>query len=131
MNTRAFHVPLLFAIGSLIMACSSSRDVEVEGQVSQAADVASEGKIVMSFYDVVSEDEVSKVGDFELASPGAFKKTLSLEGETVRIIAVRDVNGDGACSAGEAWASLDAKIEDDQVSGAELRLTNAPCPEMK
>ena len=131
MNTRLFSIPLLVAAGSLLMACSSSRDVEVEGDVSQAADVSTEGKILVSFYDVVSNDDVSDITKLELSAPGTFKKTLSLEGETVRITAVRDIDGNGTCSAGEAWATIDAKVVDDKVSGAALRLTNAPCPEAK
>jgi hypothetical protein len=127
MKTHSFGTTALcIALGSLLGACSSSRDVSVEGTVTSAS-VESDGKIQLQFYDVL-DDEATAAGELTLDAAGAFKHELSLEGDELRILAVQDADGNGACSEGEAWARVDLSVEDDQVKGAQLKLTNAPCP---
>ena len=129
MKTHSFGTAALcIALTSLLGACSSSRDVSVEGTVS-AASVEADGKVLLRFYDVIDEDEVTEAGDLTLDAAGAFEHELSLEGDELRIFAVQDKDGDGACSDGEAWASVDLSVEDDQVKGAQLKLQLAACPE--
>jgi hypothetical protein len=127
MKTHSFGTTALcIALASLLGACSSSRDVSVEGSVS-AASVEGDGKIQLQFYDVL-DDEVTAAGELTLEAAGAFKHELSLEGDELRIFAVQDADGDGACSDGEAWARVDLSVDDDQVKGAQLQLQHAPCP---
>ncbi|HEY6559422.1 MAG TPA: hypothetical protein VI072_19185 [Polyangiaceae bacterium] len=130
MNTHSFGVTALCLVAaSLLGACSASRDVSVEGTVS-AASVESEGKILLQFYDVL-DDEVTEAGELTLAAAGQFEHELSLEGDELRIFAVQDADGDGACSEGEAWARVDLSVDDDRVQGAQLNLANQPCPTAK
>jgi len=130
MNTRWLGVSALMISASLLGACSSSRDVQVEGSVSAASSEA-QGKVLLQFYDVLDE-EVTPAGEMTLEAPGAFEHELALEGDQLRIFAVQDTNGDGTCSEGEAWATLNFDIDDDDhVSGAALNLTNQPCPEQQ
>jgi hypothetical protein len=47
----------------------------------------------------------------------------------VLVRAILDKNGDGACSAGEPWASAEATIaEDDSVEPVSLTLEMKACP---
>ena len=51
-------------------ACSSSRDVEVTGQVSGAA---TQGDIAVSFFDI-KDDEQTRVHDITLQRPATFRE---------------------------------------------------------
>jgi hypothetical protein len=127
MKTHSFGTTALcLALASLLGACSSSRDVSVEGTVALAS-AEDAGKIELQFYDVL-DDEVTAAGELTLDAAGAFEHELSLEGDELRIFAVQDTNADGACSEGEAWARVDLSVDDDQVKGAQLKLQHAPCP---
>jgi hypothetical protein len=116
---------------SLAIACSSSRDVEVSGSVASAASVQSE--ILLQFFDLTGKPEQlerSEVHSATLAAPGAFKETISVEGDSIAVRAIADANGDGACSAGEAWAEVEAPISGaDRVEDLALSLAFAPCPD--
>ena len=129
MKTHSFGTTALcIALASLLGACSSSRDVSVEGTVTAASvESEAEGKILLQFYDVLDED-VTAAGELTLEAAGAFEHELSLEGDELRIYALQDSDGDGACSEGEAWAQVDLSIDDDRVRGAQLNLSKAPCP---
>jgi hypothetical protein len=111
-------------------ACASDRDVEVTGSVAAPAGQAVSGPITLSFLDVVSTEETPKsVAETKLDAVGEFKQTVTVEGDTVRVRAVVDQDGDGACSAGELWAESDAAIkDDDSVMPVNLTLGTAPCP---
>lgn len=125
-------------VGSMVMvlaaaatfACSSSRDVEVSGSVAAPLGQAVSGPITLSFLDVISSDETPKsVAETKLDAVGEFKQTVSVEGDKVRVRALVDTNGDGACSTGELWAETDAAIQDDDsVAPVTLTLGTAPCP---
>ena len=111
-------------------ACASGRDVEVTGSVAAPVGQEVAGPITLSFLDVVASDETPKsVAETKLDAVGEFKQTVSVEGDTVRVRAVVDKNGDGACSTGELWAESDAAIKDDDtVAPLTLTLGTAPCP---
>jgi len=129
-NTSNLVWILVAATGVLAAGCSESREVEVAGEVSAPATVQVEGPILIDFLDVLGEDEEPKsVHQVTLETLGSFKETVELEGDTVRVRAINDVDGDGACTEGEAWGEADAPIsDDDTVEPIKLELTNDPCP---
>jgi hypothetical protein len=119
---------LAFAVG-----CSSARDVEVSGKVTAPSTVAVGDKVVIDFIDVVGEGSDQKqtvASTAMLKALGDFKQTVPLEGDQVLIRAIDDRDGDGKCSAGEAWGELTAQITDDKVEAASLVLGTAACPAM-
>jgi hypothetical protein len=129
-NVRLSSVGFVVLAAALAMACSSGRDVEVTGSVAAPAGQSVSGPITVSFLDVISSDEAPKsVAETKLDAVGDFKQTVSVEGDTVRVRAVVDTDGNGACTAGELWAEADAAIQDDDtVAPVTLTLGNAPCP---
>jgi hypothetical protein len=120
--TLAAALPLALSLA----ACSSSRDVEVTGEVS-AAQV--QGEIFLEFFDT-DGDQPESVHTATLSAPGVFTETVPLAGDKVLIRAIDDADGDGACSAGERWAEVEADIdENDEVKDVLLVLAQKPCPE--
>jgi hypothetical protein len=128
-NEKVRSVVMVIA-SAVMFACASDRDVEVTGSVAAPAGQAVSGPITLSFLDVVATDEAPKsVAEMKLDTVGEFKQTVTVEGDTVRVRAVVDTNGDGACSPGELWAESDAAIKDDDtVAPVTLTLGTAPCP---
>jgi len=120
----------MVVVSAAAVACSSGRDVEVTGSVAAPAGQAVSGPITVSFLDVVSADETPEsVAETKLDNVGEFKQTVTVEGDTVRVRAVVDSDGNGACTAGELWAESDAAIQDDDtVAPVTLTLGSAPCP---
>jgi hypothetical protein len=118
-------------LGLNALACSSGRDVEVSGTVSAASGLTVGDKLVIDFLEIEGEGEdrtMSLAGSAELAQPGDFRETVSLEGDKVLVRAIDDRNGDGKCSAGEAWGESEATIADDKVEAIALSLRAAACP---
>lgn len=129
-NTSNLVWILVMATGALAVGCGGSREVEVTGEVSAPATVQVDGPIMLDFFDVIAEgDEPKSVHTATLESLGEFKETIELEGDTVRVRAINDRDGDGACTNGEAWGEADAAISDDDTAPAmKLELSNDPCP---
>lgn len=121
----------LSALG--LVGCASDREVDVTGSVSAPATGTVSGPITLEFSDVIDAEEQPKsVLTTPLDKPGDFRQTVSIEGDTVRVRAVVDTNGDGVCSAGELWTEADAAIKDDDtVDPIALTLGHEPCPAMK
>ena len=123
--TSAVVLSLAAALGG----CGSSREVEVTGSVS-APSTASE--IALEFFDVIGEGEereLTSAHTAKLTGPGEFTEKMDLEGDSVLVRAIADSDGDGACSAGEAWGEFEASIKDDDtVDPIELSLSTAACP---
>jgi hypothetical protein len=119
-------------LGSLAVACGSGREVEVTGEVAAPASLTLSGPIRVEFIDIVDETDPAQnevVHDVELAAPGSFAEKVSLEGDKLMVRAINDSNGDGACSAGEAWAQTEAEIaEDDTIQPLTITLGTAACP---
>jgi hypothetical protein len=133
MNMKALLLPVAcLALAPTLVGCGASRDVEVSGEIGAATTVQTEGKIVLRFFDVIGEgeeQELSDVHSVNLSSLGAFKESVSLEGDSVLIRAIDDRNADGACSEGEPWAEATAAIsDDDTVEAVKLTLENKACP---
>ncbi len=113
------------------MACSAARDVEVQGEVTAAQSVAVSGEILLVFLEKEGEGEeetLTQIHDVKLSKLGAFTETVPIEGDEVIIRAIDDADGDGACTAGEAWAETVATIAEDKVESAKLQLANGKCP---
>lgn len=125
-SSRASKFLALVPIALWIVGCSSARDVEVTGEVS-AAQI--KGVLTLEFFEV-DGDQRESVFSTTLSAPGSFAETISVAGDKVIVRAVDDVDGDGACSAGEAWAEAEAMIdENDEVEPVQLALASGPCPE--
>jgi|SoiMetStandDraft_5_1073268.scaffolds.fasta_scaffold458885_1 hypothetical protein len=119
----------LVLIALPLVACGSSRDVEVSGQVSAPATVTVQGPIALQFYDLVDAENPEKVHSISLETPRAFNEKVALEGDKVRIVAIDDRDNNGACSAGESWAQVEAPIkDDDSIDPVTLTLALSPCP---
>jgi hypothetical protein len=117
-------------VGALTVGCSSSREVELTGEVTAASGTPVSGKILVDFRDVVSEeDEPKSVTTTTIDGPGAFTHKGEFEGDEILVRAINDKDGNGACSAGEAWAETKAAIgDDDKVAPVKLALVNTACP---
>ena len=126
----ASNMVWLVVVGTLSAGCSSSREVEVSGEVSAPATTEIDGDITLDFFDVREDGEEAKsIHTVKLETVGSFKETVEVEGDSVRVRALNDRDGDGACTDGEAWAEANAKIsDDDKVEPVSLELTNDPCP---
>lgn len=119
----------LCAIG-VAAACSSSRELEITGEVSSAQAVA--GPITLQFYEMekdVEDAERVLVHEAELEALGSFTETVEVAEDIVIVLAIEDSDGDGKCTAGELWGETQQEVkEDDTVDPFQLALTAAPCP---
>lgn len=119
---------LCFAFGA---GCSSARDVEVSGKVTAPSSLTVGDKVVVDFIDVVGVGDDAKQSvahTTQLAAPGDFKETVPLEGDQVLIRAIDDRNGDGACSAGEAWGETQAEVLHGKAVATSVMLAMTACP---
>lgn len=115
-------VSMLSAVGC------SSRDVAVDGQTSVASGAAVKGKITLSFYEIDDDGaQGDEIESFQLDKLGAFTQTINTSADKVRVIALSDDDGNGHCSAGEAWVKKDVEIQDDKITGLALPLTVTTC----
>jgi len=112
------------------VGCAADRDVEVSGSVAAPASENVSGQITLDFLDVVNDTDVPKsVATTKLDALGEFKQSVSVSGDQVRVRALVDNDGNGACSAGELWAETDATIKDDDtVDPVTLTLGHEACP---
>ena len=127
---KVLIMALVGMVGCVLAGCSGSREVEVKGEVTAPASVSVQGEVLVDFFDVVNEDDAPKsVSRIVLDEPGPFTQKAELEGDTVRVRALNDRDGDGKCTEGEAWAEVDAPIgDDDSVAPITLTLANQACP---
>jgi hypothetical protein len=133
MNTIRLLAPVALIAVLSAAGCSSARDVEVSGEVKAATSTAVQGNIHVEFFDVSGEGEdleLTSVHAVELTNVGEFNEKVPLEGDRVLVRAIADADGNGACSDGEAWAEMEAAIEEDAASVAlELRIQACPAAE--
>ena len=121
----------ILSILSFAAGCAG-REVEVTGEAKAAASTTLSGPISIKFLEVSDESaavaEYVSIKTIELASPGEFKEMVGVEGDTVYLFALNDVNKDGACSEGEAWAKAEAAVkEDGTLDKVTLELAVADC----
>ncbi len=119
-------------LGFLAAACGSGREVEVAGDISAAPSAQVTGAIRLDFVDIRDNDgkkefvSVSTIKDGKL---GAFSQKVDLEGDSVRVMALSDTNGDGECSTGEAWGRAEQKVETgDKVENIKIVMAIGACP---
>lgn len=116
------------------VGCSSGRDVEVSGKISAPSSVTTGNKLAIQFIDVVGEGESlekSVAHSMEMQAPGDFKETVALEGNKVIVRAIDDRDGNGECTAGEAWGEKEAEVVEDKVEAVTLTLGTAACPALE
>jgi hypothetical protein len=121
----------ILCLGFGLAGCSSARDVEVSGKVTAPSTLTVGDKVVIDFIDVVgagADAKQSVAHTTQLAALGDFKETVPLEGDQVLIRAIDDRDGNGACSAGEAWAETHAEINDGKAVATSLMLSTTACP---
>lgn len=137
-----FQKPCFFfalaTLSALSFGCSSGEEVHVTGSVSSAL----AGPIQVEIFEVAEdgeEPEGEPVLTLELAAPGPIDARPEIAGDRIRVRATQDVDGDGACSAGDAWAEAtvqvlrdgegDAEAEDSGANASVLLdLAVQPCP---
>ena len=124
MLSKFISIFTVLSAAALALGCSSSRDVEVKGQVSSAS---AQGQILLEFFDVDGADKTS-VHTAKADADGSFKATVALSGDEVLVRAIADADADGACSQGELWGETSAKIQDDAVEPITLVLGAEACP---
>ena len=124
MLSKFISIFTVLSAAALALGCSSSRDVEVTGQVSSAS---AQGQILLEFFDVDGADKTS-VHTAKADADGSFKATVALSGDEVLVRAIADADADGACSQGELWGETSAKIQDDAVEPITLALGAEACP---
>jgi hypothetical protein len=124
-------VALSLASLTLAAGCNGSREVEVKGETKAAAGATVAGKVTVEFYDQPTDttEQEKLIDKLSLDQLGAFSKKLDVAGSKVRVYALADADADGKCTAGEAWASALATInDDDTVAPVQLQLSFQPCP---
>lgn len=118
------------AASSLLAGCSDSREVEAKGEVQAPTGVSAKA-VLVEFYDLPKEQggEEKKVDSITLDAPGAFSQKIDVSGDKIRVFALADLDGDGKCSAGEAWTSAEVRInDDDTLEPLTLTLRAQDCP---
>jgi hypothetical protein len=128
MKTIRLLAPVALFAALSAAGCSSARDVEVTGEVKSAS--STQGKIFVEFFDVAGEGEsleLTSVHSVELDQLGTFNEVVPLEGDRILVRAIADADGNGACTEGEAWAEMEAAIEEDAANVA-LDISVQPCP---
>jgi hypothetical protein len=122
-NIRMLGLSLVSALS--LVGCSSSRDVQVTGQVTAPA--SAQGTILVEFFEI-SDSETTSVHSIDLNGPGAFDEQVPLEGDKVLIRAVADADGDGKCTNGELWDEIEAEVDSEDSAQATLALHAGDCP---
>lgn len=134
-QTIASLLSLVF-VAALAAGCNSDREVEAKGEV-QAPAGSTASAVQIEFYDLVTakDDQGAETTSAKLITtkkidkPGSYSEKLTVTGDKVRIFALIDGDGDGKCTAGEAWASVESSInDDDTVTPPVLSLAAQPCP---
>lgn len=137
-----FHKPCFFfaltALSALSFGCSSAEEVHVTGTVSSAL----AGPIHVEIFDVADdgeEQETEPVLTLDLTAPGPIDARPEIAGDRILVRATQDVDGDGACSEGDAWAESTVQVlreaaadpeVDEETANASVALALAvqPCP---
>jgi hypothetical protein len=127
---KSVWVGLAF-LGLAALGCSAERDVEVSGKVTAPSTVTVGDKMVIDFIDVVGEGTDAKktiAHTAALSTLGEFKETVPLEGDQVLVRVIDDRDGDGKCTAGEAWGETYAAVANDKAQATTLMLGTIACP---
>jgi hypothetical protein len=112
----------------MCVGCGASREVAIQGEVASSASAQLEGPIAVQFFDLLEPTKPLLVHSIKLEKLAAFDAKASLEGDQVLVRAINDRDGNGACSAGEAWAEARAVVKDDTAEAVNLDLKVVDCP---
>lgn len=106
----------LFSFSALaaLAGCSSSRDVKVQGTAESSSALTSPLKIRV--YDLADEKDPKLVESFDSDAQGKFDKTISFDGDRVKIVAWQDADGSGKCTKGELSGTATGDVKDDAVT---------------
>jgi hypothetical protein len=125
--SRAVVIASAVLIATLT-GCGSSREVEATGQVTSPG--ATPAHVTVTIYDLPSDGSAAKqVDQIALGATSAFSRKVSVEGAKIRLFALDDLDGNGACTEGETWDSQEATIKDDNtIAPVALVLRSGTCP---
>lgn len=113
---------------ALLAGCNGSREVQIDGDTSAGQGASVTSAIHLDVYDVPKDGEEKLAFSTKIDKLGAFSQKVDLENDKVRVVAIADTNGDGKCTAGEAWGETTGTIKDDKLPRLTLVLQAAPCP---
>lgn len=118
----------LMSVATLAVACTATTDYELNGQVAATSSIDS--PITLQFFEITVDEERNEVGTQELAEPGDFSASISVEeGAKVLVRALVDSNNDGLCTEGELWAEQELEANAEGIlPDASLQLSAAACP---
>lgn len=123
---KSFFVLCLVALSSAA-GCSSGRDVEVSGTATAANGQSTKGTVRVEVYDLVDAANPKLAGATKLDASGKFSDKFSIEGDSIKIVAIDDADANEACSLGELWGTTTAKVAEDAASGIAIVLDATPC----
>lgn len=116
------------ALIATLSGCGASREVEAKGAVTSPG--ASPEHVMVTFYDLPKDGSAEKqVDQVKLGKVGNFDQKIDVEGDKIRLFALDDADGNGACTEGEQWASVEAIVkEDNTIEPVALALRSGTCP---
>ncbi|MCC6647579.1 MAG: hypothetical protein IT374_18665 [Polyangiaceae bacterium] len=119
---------LCFVALSAATGCSSARDVEVTGTAAPAPGLSTKGAVIVEVFDLADAEDPKLVGTTKPDAAGKFGSKFTVEGDTLRLRAIDDADGNGGCTDGELWGAVEVKVTDDAVKDATVELRALPCP---
>ena len=137
MSHRFFNISRTIPLSLLVLvtACSSGRDVSVTGEVTASAALAGDHAVRVEFYEPPAASDGGTAGkatlvdSVTLQAPGKFDAKVSLEGSSLRAIAIVDLDGDETCTAGEPWGEVDVPVAKDDTAVVTIAVTpHTACP---
>lgn len=111
--TSLFALLAISALG-VLAGCSSTRDVKVQGTAESTAALTSPLKVRV--YDLADEKDPKLVETFDTDAQGKFDKTISFDGDRVKIVAFQDLDASGKCTKGELSGTASGDVKDDAVT---------------
>lgn len=137
-HQKPLFVLALSAFATFGFGCSSAEEVHLTGSVSSSL----VGPIHVEIFELAADGEgasADPILELDLEAPGAIDARPEVEGDRLIVRATQDVDGDGACSEGDAWSESTAQVlrSDDAAAEGEdtaasatvlLNLVVQPCP---
>jgi hypothetical protein len=116
------------ALVATLTGCGASRQVEAKGEVTSP--ISTPTSVMVTFYDLPTDGSAARqVDQVKLGKVGAFDQKIDVEGAKIRLFALDDADGNGACTEGESWASAEVIVKDDNtIEPVSLALRSGTCP---
>jgi len=133
MNKKSLGVICVLSTLALATGCGAGREVTVSGDISTADGVDGNKPVHVEVYEsAAAQDgaapELSLADSFDLEAPGSFEQAVTVEGDSIHVVALIDANDNGKCDDGEAWGEADATVTDDTAQIALRVAAHAVCP---